>query len=177
MKNTKKVVINVCYGGFDLSDVCLKKLEELKSLKGIESYYIRRDDEDLIQAIEEVGIENASKGASELEIVEIPNDVDWEITEYDGWENLEWEERMKLYVVSVVDESTIDEYTTEDVIIGFYNDREKAENIKEQLEKMLDWDEDEDYPTVWIEEFTINQEMTEEFLDSKLRMCTHWAFR
>lgn len=44
---------------------------------------IDRDDPHLIQIVEELGDAAGNKFAN-LEIVEIPDDVDWEIEEYDG---------------------------------------------------------------------------------------------
>lgn len=46
---------------------------------------IPRDDAKLIQVIEEMG-EKANDGFSKLKIVEIPDDVKWEINDYDGME-------------------------------------------------------------------------------------------
>ncbi len=46
---------------------------------------IARDDKALVQVVEEMG--NAASGKyARLEIVEIPDDVEWEIEEYDGSE-------------------------------------------------------------------------------------------
>ena len=50
------------------------------------SLYIPRDDEHLIAVVELMG-EEANNRFSELKIVEIPDDVNWCIEEYDG---LEW---------------------------------------------------------------------------------------
>ena len=48
-------------------------------------YNIPRDDPILIQVVEELG--EASWGsAAELKIVDIPDDVEWEIEDYDGQE-------------------------------------------------------------------------------------------
>lgn len=47
---------------------------------------IDRDDPVLIQTIEDLG-DNASGRFSELEVIEIPDGVEWQIEEYDG---LEW---------------------------------------------------------------------------------------
>ena len=47
---------------------------------------IERTDPDLIRAIEIVGTEEASDSYSSLKIVEIPDDVEWQIEEYDGSE-------------------------------------------------------------------------------------------
>jgi hypothetical protein len=46
---------------------------------------IERNDPDLIAVIEELG-DKASDRYGDLKIVEIPDDVDWEIEEYDGSE-------------------------------------------------------------------------------------------
>lgn len=46
---------------------------------------IPRDDPDLIAVVEQLGIE-ANGRFAELRVVEIPDDVDWEIAEYDGSE-------------------------------------------------------------------------------------------
>jgi len=48
---------------------------------------IERNDLDLIKVIEELGKE-ANDKFSLLEIIEIPDNVDWEITEYDGVETI-----------------------------------------------------------------------------------------
>lgn len=52
-------------------------------------YYgnLKRDDADLIAVVEELG-EEANSWASNLEVVEIPDDVVWEIDEYDGIETI-----------------------------------------------------------------------------------------
>jgi len=47
-----------------------------------------RADKLLIQVVEELGSERASGGCAELKIVEIPDGVDYEISEYDGNEHI-----------------------------------------------------------------------------------------
>lgn len=47
---------------------------------------IPRNDPILVQVVEELGVK-ANRSSSELKIVEIPDDVEWQIEEYDG---LEW---------------------------------------------------------------------------------------
>lgn len=75
-----KVVINRCYGEFDLSD-------KAKEILGIEyETEIERNDPRLVAVVEELGDE-ANTWCSSLKIVEIPEDVDWVIEDYDG---LEW---------------------------------------------------------------------------------------
>ena len=48
---------------------------------------IDRNDTALIQAVEELG-EEANGEYAELEVVEIPDDVQWTIEEYDGFESI-----------------------------------------------------------------------------------------
>jgi hypothetical protein len=53
-------------------------------------YYrdIPRNDPALVQMVEELGSDKASGKHSELVVVEIPDDVAWEISEYDGMERV-----------------------------------------------------------------------------------------
>ena len=80
-----KVVINRCYGGFGLSEKAMKFL-------GIDSSWpdIARNDSKLVECVEKLG-EEANGMCAELKVVEIPDDVNWEIGEYDG---LEWVEEV-----------------------------------------------------------------------------------
>jgi len=137
----KKIVINVWYGGFGLSNeaedlyakkagfelfryverntengrrfVKLNESDEVPShiLHRIEytfkkdhgdsfsefpdddSYWYSRDDIErndihLIETIEELGTEKASAKHSKLKVVEIPDDVDYTIEEYEGFEHI-----------------------------------------------------------------------------------------
>jgi len=82
-----KIVINSCFGGFGLSDAALARYNELSG-QTIENYYeIARNDTNLVQVVEELG-KNADTRYSELNIVDIPEDVDWAIHEYDGLEHI-----------------------------------------------------------------------------------------
>lgn len=80
-----KIVINRCYGGFDLSEKAMKFL-------GVGSEWpdIARNDPKLVECVEKLG-EEANGTYAELKVVEIPDDVNWEIGEYDG---LEWVEEV-----------------------------------------------------------------------------------
>jgi hypothetical protein len=107
-----KVAINVCYGGFGLSDTAFEKLLERKGIEfekqdgshithyyrkgelGVDVAYLNtydfydvelRADPDLVAIIEEMD-EDAFGDFADLRIVEIPDDVDWYIEEYDGRE-------------------------------------------------------------------------------------------
>jgi hypothetical protein len=75
----KKIVINRCYGGFGLSYDALQAL-------GIESEHdIERDDPKLVAVVESMG-DKANSRNSQLIVVEIPDDVQYFIDEYDGME-------------------------------------------------------------------------------------------
>jgi hypothetical protein len=82
-----KVVINRCHGGFGLSAEAENKYRELAGVSdpNFHSRNIPRDDEHLIAVVELMGTE-ANNRFSELKIVEIPDDVNWYIEEYDGCE-------------------------------------------------------------------------------------------
>ena len=49
---------------------------------------IVRDDPALVATVEELGSEKASERFAELQIVEIPEDVEWMIDDYDGQETV-----------------------------------------------------------------------------------------
>lgn len=110
-----KIAINKCYGGFSLSPAAIYAYARIKGLTLHEdrkyeystiyytsppdfetgkypedSYFsdsdIPRNDPALIETIEELGSE-ANGNLASLKVVEIPDDVDWKIDEYDG---IEW---------------------------------------------------------------------------------------
>lgn len=92
-----KIVVNRCYGGFSVSQAIMKELGISFShgyLRnedfGIESdnWEAYRAAPTLIAAIEKIGIKEATGSLAKLEIVEIPDDVDWYIHEYDGLESV-----------------------------------------------------------------------------------------
>ena len=58
-----------------------------------EDFYEKRDDKLLIETIEELGPEKASGKLAEIVIVEIPDDVEWELDEYDGIESIHEQHR------------------------------------------------------------------------------------
>jgi len=84
-KDTRKIVINKCYGGFGLSKEAVARLKEL-GLEDYSEYETPRDDPRLVQVVEELGRE-ANGEFAELCIVEIPSNAGWEIEDYDG---IEW---------------------------------------------------------------------------------------
>lgn len=98
-----KIVINSCFGGFGLSAIAVQKyaayaglnLKRKKTKWGNRGYEIdgkdwyfgdiNRDDIALVKVVEELG-NDASDALSSLKVVDIPNDVEWQIGEYDGKE-------------------------------------------------------------------------------------------
>ena len=80
-----KIVINRCFGGFGISESCARAL-------GVDEDFFDEDDlrtnEQFIAMVEEDS-DFASDDDAELEVVEIPdNATDWELTEYDGMEEI-----------------------------------------------------------------------------------------
>ncbi len=108
-----KIAINVCYGGFGLSDeateLYLTKTGQVPFYKFVQfgcstyasepfvcektdgkyffAHDLDRDDPVLIEVIEKLG-KKANDRCAELKIVEIPDGIDWEISEYDGKEHV-----------------------------------------------------------------------------------------
>ena len=80
-----KVVINTQYGGFSLSPKAVQRLAELQGRPCYDSRPEDRADPLLVQVVEELGSEANGAHAS-LAVVEIPDDVDYIIEEYDGKE-------------------------------------------------------------------------------------------
>ena len=102
-----KVVYNVCYGGFSLSDEAVEMYLNLKGLKytkikekwGSSSYDVEenknfydrridRDDPVLVQVVEKLG-DKANGECAKLRIEDLPKGTLYRITEYDGYESIE----------------------------------------------------------------------------------------
>jgi hypothetical protein len=81
-----KIVINREFGGFGLSEDALEEYCERKGIVDILLHQIPRDDPILVEVVEEMG-SSANGSYSALKVVEVPDEVDWVIDEYDG---LEW---------------------------------------------------------------------------------------
>ena len=110
-----KVVINRCFGGFGQSDEAFEMLLHRKGIVfekqqaksklagtfyyaaghlGDEEHYIckyeivqDRSDKDLIAVIAQLG-DAANSEYAQLALTEVPDDVEWEIVEYDGMEHI-----------------------------------------------------------------------------------------
>jgi len=81
-----KIVINTCYGGFGLSKEALAFYNERADTAIKYEDDIKRNDPILIEIVGQLG-EAANGGFAKLKVVQIPDDVQWQIEEYDG---VEW---------------------------------------------------------------------------------------
>lgn len=81
-----KVAVNKCFGGFGLSEEAYKELGIERDSYGYE-YRDKRTDPELISVIEKLG-DKANGQYAQIEIVEIPDGIAWEINEYDGIETI-----------------------------------------------------------------------------------------
>ncbi len=83
-----KIVINRCYGGYSLSKEAYDFLGLAWDNKWANAGYAYIDDRanpELVNCVSTIG-EKANGAFSALRVVEIPDDVDWEIEEQDGCE-------------------------------------------------------------------------------------------
>lgn len=76
----------VDYATKDLGEICSSK--ELNENYFSDRRGIERNDPCLVEVVEKLG-EKANGRFAELIVVEIPDGIEWEITEYDGWESVE----------------------------------------------------------------------------------------
>lgn len=102
-----KLLINVCYGGYGISDEAIVLWAQKKNIALIKntteygdySYYmdgdkiisghdIDRDDPTIIEVFEELGSERTSGDHGQLSLVELPDGCEYELTEFDGWESI-----------------------------------------------------------------------------------------
>ncbi len=81
-----KIVKNSCYGGFSLSEEAYNYFDLPWDGYGYD-FNNHRDNPELVKVVEELGTK-ASGTCANLVIVEIPDDVEWFIDEYDGWETV-----------------------------------------------------------------------------------------
>lgn len=86
-----KVVINRRYGGFGISREARELyskyyLERYKRIGDYHDYDVDRTDPILVRVVEELG-EQADGGFAKLKVIEVPDDIEWTINDYDG---IEW---------------------------------------------------------------------------------------
>lgn len=83
-----KIVVNRCFGGFTLSEAAYKELGLEWDGYGFDyNDHDKRNAPELVACVEKLG-EKSWGPYSNLEVVEIPDDVKWEIEEYDGSETI-----------------------------------------------------------------------------------------
>ncbi len=97
-----KVVINSCFGGFSISSEACNLMRSWGDKEALAETMIgepyddgsgvcelehlsrfSRDNPNLVKVIEQIG-SKANGLAASLEVVEIPDNVEWQIEEYDG---------------------------------------------------------------------------------------------
>lgn len=79
-----KILINRCYGGFSVTEDVYKELGIPWDDYGF--IELERNDPRLIAAVEKVGLKESSGEVACLEIVDIPDGIEYEIDDYDGVE-------------------------------------------------------------------------------------------
>ena len=78
-----KIVLNKRFGGYHLSEGVYSKLRALYWIDKKQADFLPRTDERLINAVELCEKEGT---AGALRVVEFPDDMDWDIFDYDGME-------------------------------------------------------------------------------------------
>lgn len=78
-----KIVINTCYGGFGLSKEALALFNERSGTTITYERNIERNNPILVEIVEQLG-QSANTRFSKLKVVEISDDVRWQIEEHDG---------------------------------------------------------------------------------------------
>jgi hypothetical protein len=81
----QQIVINTQHGGFGVSEMGCARYREICG-KELDEYTVKRNDLDLVLTILTLGSEQSSGRYAKLKIVEVPDDVEWAIHEYDGRE-------------------------------------------------------------------------------------------
>lgn len=87
-----KVLYNTCYGGFNFSERFVDEFNKRHPdrPKKLESWHDERTDPDVIALFEEKGSVWSSGAYSNLDMEEIPDDVEFRVREYDGMESVSW---------------------------------------------------------------------------------------
>ena len=86
-----KVVINRCYGGAGLSPKAIELLRSRGYTKAgahLDSDCEVRSNPDVVDVVESLG-ELSWGECAELKVVEIPDGISWEVSNYDGMECVE----------------------------------------------------------------------------------------
>ena len=86
-----KVVYNAMYGGFGFSEEFVTEFKKRHPEKSLDKWSVERSDPDVIALLEEMGSDESSGYCANLQIEKIPDDVEFEIGEYDGMETVGWD--------------------------------------------------------------------------------------
>jgi hypothetical protein len=85
----QKIVINICYGGFGLSDEAMDMLKKRKNDPYLTHWGLKRTDKDLVEVVEILG--TAAEGhCAQLLVEEFDEGVEYTMSEYDGSESVEY---------------------------------------------------------------------------------------
>ena len=84
---TTKIVINSCYGAFSVSKAACEELGMKWDGSGFLFDLDQRTDPALVACVEKLG-EAANGADAKLTVVEIPDYVEWEISDYHGIETV-----------------------------------------------------------------------------------------
>jgi hypothetical protein len=83
-----KVVINDCIGGFSLSELAYTEIGITWDGYGYLDFDEGRDNPKLVAAVEKLGPMACGEHCTKLKVIEIPDDIDWEVCESE--EGYEW---------------------------------------------------------------------------------------
>ena len=83
-----KVVLNNCWGGFSLSDEAKDMFVSLGGdPKHVDRFSVDRTAPKLVEVVEKLGL-RANGECADLKIVDIPEDIEYYIDDYDGVETI-----------------------------------------------------------------------------------------
>jgi hypothetical protein len=89
----KEAADDIGITAYDVKDPnALKDEKDFINTHFLSYYDIERNDPDLVKVVEELG-RKADGSCAELEVVEIPDDVKWELDDYDGIETIHEQHR------------------------------------------------------------------------------------
>ncbi len=116
----KKVVVNNCYGGFGLSkeaqDFIAKEIDFNNPNFNDHDF---RENPKLVECVETLG-ERANAEYSDLIVVEIPDNAEWDIDDYDGMEEINYNCR--------IDVDKLMSLKTKDEVVKYLDENEILHN-------------------------------------------------
>ena len=93
-----EILVNKCFGGFNVSKAVFDELgiewtgygylcnKDFKIVSNNNDAY--RADQSFVAAVKKVGLKSSSTFLSEVRITKIPDNIEWEIDNYDGIETI-----------------------------------------------------------------------------------------